>query len=52
LAALAATNGLIAGVSADRQRVVIWNSWDPRRPAAEINVTARTRHRIADVAFA
>jgi hypothetical protein len=52
LAALAATNGLIAGVSADRQRVVIWNSWDPRQPAAEINVTARTRHRIADVAFA
>jgi hypothetical protein len=51
LVALAATNGLIAGVSADRQRVVLWNSWDARQPAAEINVTAKTRHRIADVAF-
>jgi hypothetical protein len=52
LVALAATNGLIAGVSADRQRMVVWNSWDARQPAAEINVTAKTRHRIADVAFA
>jgi hypothetical protein len=52
LVALAATNGLIAGVSADRQRVMLWNSWDARQPAAEINVTAKTRHRIADVAFA
>ncbi|MGB7159991.1 MAG: hypothetical protein WBD40_18135 [Tepidisphaeraceae bacterium] len=52
LKALAATNGLIAGVSGDRQRVVLWNSWDGRKPAAEVNVAAKTRHRIADVAFA
>jgi hypothetical protein len=52
LKALAATRGIVAGISDDRQRVVLWNSWDARHPAAEINVTARTRHRVADVAFA
>jgi hypothetical protein len=41
----------VAAVSADRQRLIIWNSWDGRQPAAEAYVTALTRHRIADVEF-
>ena len=41
----------VAAISADRQRLVIWNSWDGRQPAAEAYVTALTRHRIADVEF-
>ncbi len=52
LKALATTNGLVAGISADRQRVVLWNSWDGRAPIAEVNVAARTRHHVADIAFA
>ncbi|MDQ3439208.1 MAG: hypothetical protein M3478_02520, partial [Planctomycetota bacterium] len=51
LKGLAATSGLIAGISADRQRVVVWNSWDGRAPFAEVNVAARTRHHVADIAF-
>ncbi|MDB5301383.1 MAG: hypothetical protein JWO87_3046 [Phycisphaerales bacterium] len=42
---------LVAGVSPDRQRLVLWNSWDGRQAAAELYVVALTRHRIADVAF-
>ncbi len=41
----------VAAVSADRQRVIVWNSWDGRQPAAEAYITALTRHRIADVEF-
>ncbi|HEV2295000.1 MAG TPA: hypothetical protein VGR35_14190 [Tepidisphaeraceae bacterium] len=52
LKALATTNGLVAGISADRQRIVLWNSWDGRSPIAEINIAARTRHHVADIAFA
>lgn len=42
----------VAAVSPDRQRVLIWNSWDGRQPARELYVTSLTRHRVADVAFA
>jgi len=42
----------VAAVSADRQRLIIWDSWDGRKPAAEVYVTGATRHRIADVDFA
>jgi len=41
----------VAAISADRQRIIVWNSWDGRQPAAEAYVTAMTRHRIADVEF-
>lgn len=52
LKALATTNGFVAGISADRQRIVLWNAWDGRAPIAEVNVAARTRHHVADIAFA
>jgi hypothetical protein len=42
---------LVAGVSPDRQRLVLWNSWDGRQAAAELYVVTLTRHRVADVAF-
>jgi len=51
LKSLAATSGVVAGISADRQRVVMWNTWDGRAPFAEVNVAARTRHHVADIAF-
>jgi hypothetical protein len=49
---LAGTDDLVAAVSADRQRVVFWPSWDGRKPAAEVHVYGITHHRIADIAFA
>jgi hypothetical protein len=52
LKGLAASSGVIAAISADRQRVVLWNTWDGRAPFAEVNVAARTRHHVADIAFA
>jgi hypothetical protein len=51
LKALAATNRLVAGVTGDRQRIVMWNSWDGTRPVSELHVGALTKHRVADVCF-
>jgi hypothetical protein len=49
---LAATADFLAAVSPDRQRIILWNTWDTQRPAGEIHVTGQTRHRIADIEFA
>jgi hypothetical protein len=54
-AAMRAVSGAattVVAVSPDRQRLVVWNAGNPAQPAGEINVTAATRHRIADMAFA
>jgi hypothetical protein len=51
LRAVAGSTDLVAGVSGDRQRLILWNSWDGRQPLGEIYVTGLTRHRIADVDF-
>jgi hypothetical protein len=48
----AAAADRVAAVSADRQRIVLWPSWDGRQPIAEIHVAAIARHRVADVEFA
>jgi hypothetical protein len=45
------SSDLVAGVSSDRQRLILWNSWDGRQPLTEVYLTGLTRHRIADVAF-
>ena len=42
---------LVAAVSADRQRLILWNSWDGRRPIADISIAAASKHRIADIDF-
>ena len=52
LRSLAATADTIAGISADRQRIVLWKSWDARQPAAEMHIAAIARHRAADICFA
>ncbi len=48
---IAASPRLVAGVTPDRQRLVMWNSWDGRKPVAEVHVTGLTHHRVADVQF-
>lgn len=48
---LAGSHTHVAAVSPDRQRLILWNSWDGRKPAAEVAVAAVARHRIADIAF-
>jgi hypothetical protein len=52
LRAIAATGDLIVGLSADRQRIVLWKSWDGRQVAGEIHIGNIARHRAADVCFA
>jgi hypothetical protein len=49
--AVAASASRVAALPADRQRVVVWNAWEGRRPAMELHVAAVARHRVADVAF-
>jgi hypothetical protein len=51
LRAVAAAADLVAGVSADRQRLILWKSWDGRKPAAEVHLANVARHRVADVTF-
>jgi hypothetical protein len=49
--AVSGSADLVAAISADRQRVVLWNTWNGREPVAEIFLTGVTRHRVADVCF-
>lgn len=51
LRVVAGSTDLVAGVSSDRQRLILWQSWDGRQPLTEIYLTGLTRHRIADVDF-
>lgn len=46
------SSDLVAGISADRQRLLLWQSWDGRQPLTEVYLTGMTRHRIADIEFA
>jgi hypothetical protein len=48
---LAAGSGWIAGVSPDRQKLILWQSWDGSKPAAAQPITSLTRHRISDLSF-
>jgi hypothetical protein len=52
LRAVAAAVDTVAGVSGDRQRLVLWKSWDGRKPFAEIHLANVARHRVADICFA
>jgi hypothetical protein len=52
LRAVAAAADTVAGISGDRQRLVLWKSWDGRKPFAEIHLAGIARHRVADVCFA
>lgn len=49
---VAGSTDLVAAASGDRQRLILWNSWNGQNPLAEIYLTGLTRHRIADVDFA
>jgi hypothetical protein len=49
---ITATARWVAAVSPDRQRLILWNSWDGRAPAHDLHLISLTRHRIADIAFA
>jgi hypothetical protein len=51
LRAVAGSAETVAGISSDRQRLLLWNSWDGTQPVAEIYLTGVTRHRVADVDF-
>jgi hypothetical protein len=48
---VAAAPHQVAAVSSDRQRLILWNSWDGRSPCCELHLYAQTHHRIADIAF-
>lgn len=50
LRGLTACQRFIAGLSADRQRVVIWDVHEGSRPRGEILVTPLVRHRLVDLA--
>jgi hypothetical protein len=49
---ITASAAFIAAVSPDRQRLILWNSWDGKSPAHDLHLISLTRHRIADITFA
>jgi hypothetical protein len=51
LRVVSGTNDLVAGVSSDRQRIVLWTSHDGREPCAELHIASLARHRVADIEF-
>jgi hypothetical protein len=44
----AAADGSVA-LSGDRQRIVLWNTWNARQPVGDVFVTSVAKHRGADV---
>jgi len=42
---------IVAAVTADRQRLILWHSWDGRSSWKELHLYTQTRHRIADIAL-
>jgi hypothetical protein len=51
LRAVCAAGGLVAALSGDRQRLILWNTWDGRRAIDEIFLLSHTRHRAAGINF-
>jgi hypothetical protein len=49
---LTAVADLVAAVSSDRQRIVLWNSWDGKKPLAELSIASAAKHRVGDIDFA
>ncbi|MCY2951168.1 MAG: hypothetical protein NTU53_04220 [Planctomycetota bacterium] len=47
--ALAASRDVIAALSADRQRVILWRTWNGRQPFADLFIPSLARHRAADL---
>lgn len=46
-----ASAGWVAGISADRQRVVLWGAASPQAPFSELPIARLAGHRVADLAF-
>ncbi len=49
LRGVAAARDLVIAITGDRQRIIFWDSWNPRQLAGDMFVTAIARHRAADV---
>ncbi|MCC6424946.1 MAG: hypothetical protein IT447_15845 [Phycisphaerales bacterium] len=41
----------VVGMSADRQKLILWRPWDARAPMHELHITSLTTHRMTDLAF-
>jgi hypothetical protein len=52
LRVVTAAADLVAAVSSDRQRIVLWHSWEGKQPVAELSIAGLARHRVGDVEFA
>jgi hypothetical protein len=48
---IAAAADAVAAVTADRQRLVLWDPWDGRKPNSESFIYGLAKHRVADIAF-
>ena len=46
---IVAAEDLVAGISPDRQRLVLWDAWEPARPACEVPIFPLAHHRLADL---
>ncbi len=51
LRTLTAAPDLIAALSSDRQRLLLWRPWEMREPLIDLNILPLARHRAADIAI-
>jgi hypothetical protein len=49
LRAITAAHDVIAALSSDRQRLLLWHPWTPRAPVADLYLPTIAKHRGADV---
>ena len=52
LRAVGACADTVAALSGDRQRIILWKTWNGRQIAADVHIGSLARHRAADVCFA
>lgn len=46
-----AASDIVAAVTPDRQRIVLWESWNGHKPVGEIHVAIHAKHRVTDIAM-
>jgi hypothetical protein len=48
---VAASADILADVTSDRQRLLLWHAWEPKKPYRDLYLYSIAKHRVADIAL-